>query len=74
MERAKSQELKTARKAAIFHVYTTAGDQIQKCPFCLPHIERIDSVVDRLAARQIESPIHYDLSEYATRLDRTYRY
>ncbi|MDF9745027.1 DEAD/DEAH box helicase [Natrinema salsiterrestre] len=57
----------------LLHVYTTEG-QLRKLPSGLPHIERIDSIVDRLAARQIDSPIHYDLRKRATRLDLAYRY
>ncbi|MFC7251079.1 helicase-related protein [Halomicroarcula sp. GCM10025324] len=57
----------------LLHVYTTEG-QLRKLPSGLPHIERIDSIVDRLAARQIDSPIHHDLRERATRLDLAYRY
>ena len=57
----------------LLHVYTTEG-QLRKLPSGLPHIERIDSIVDRLAAKQIDSPIHYDLRERATRLDLAYRY
>jgi len=57
----------------LLHVYTTEGE-LRKLPSGLPHIERIDSIVDRLAARQIDSPIHHDLRERATRLDLAYRY
>jgi len=57
----------------LLHVYTTEG-QLRKLPSDLPHIERIDSIVDRLAARRIDSPVHYDLRERATRLDLAYRY
>ena len=52
----------------ILHVYTTEG-QIRKLPSGLPHIERTDSIIDRLAAGQIDPPIHYDLRERATRLN-----
>jgi len=57
----------------LLHVYTTEGE-LRKLPSGLPHIERIDSIIDRLAARQIDSPIHHDLRERATRLDLAYRY
>jgi len=57
----------------LLHVYTTEGE-LRKLPSGLPHIERIDSIVDRLAARQVDSPIHHDLRERATRLDLAYRY
>jgi len=57
----------------LLHVYTTEGE-LRKLPSGLPHIERIDSIVDRLAAQQIDSPIHHDLLERATRLDLAYRY
>ncbi|QRV16315.1 DEAD/DEAH box helicase family protein [Haloterrigena salifodinae] len=57
----------------LLHVYTTEG-QLRKLPSGLPHIERIDSIVDRLTARQTDSPIHHDLRKRATRLDLAYRY
>jgi len=57
----------------LLHVYTTDG-QLKKLPSGLPHIERIDSIVDRLAAGQVDSPAHYDLRERATRLDLAYKY
>ncbi|ELY78236.1 helicase domain protein [Natrinema pallidum DSM 3751] len=57
----------------LLHVYTTEG-QSRKLLSGLPHIERIDSVVDRLEAGQIDPPLHYDLRERATRLDLAYRY
>ena len=57
----------------LLHVYTTDG-QLNKLPSGLPHIERIDSIVDRLAADQVDSPTHYDLRERATRLDLAYKY
>lgn len=57
----------------LLHIYTTEG-KLRKLPSGLPHIERIDSIIDRLAARQIDSPIHHDLRERATRLDLAYRY
>lgn len=57
----------------LLHVYTTGGE-LRKLPSGLPHIEQIDSIVDRLVARQIDSPIHHDLRERATRLDLAYRY
>jgi len=57
----------------LLHVYTTEG-QLRKLPSGLPHIKRIDSIVDRLAAKQIDSPLHHDLRERATRLDLAYRY
>lgn len=49
----------------LLHVYTTE-EQLSKLPSSLPHIERIDSIVDRLTAQQIDSPIHHDLRERAT--------
>jgi len=52
----------------LLHVYTTEGE-LRKLPEWLAHIERIDSIIDRLAARRIDSPIHHDLRERATRLD-----
>ncbi|SIS18350.1 DEAD/DEAH box helicase [Natronorubrum thiooxidans] len=57
----------------LLHVYTAEG-QLRKLPSGLPHIEKIDSIVDRLAAKQINDPIQYDLRERATRLDLAYRY
>ena len=57
----------------LFHVYTTEG-RLRKLPSGLPHIEKIDSIVDRLAAKQIDAPLHHDLRERATRLDLAYRY
>ncbi|MFC7073035.1 helicase-related protein [Halovenus rubra] len=57
----------------LLHVYTTEGE-LRKLPSGLPHIERSDSIADRLAARQIDSPIHHDLRERTTRLDLAYRY
>lgn len=57
----------------LLHVYTKEG-QLRKLPSGLPHIERLDSIIDRLTARKIDSPIHYDRRERATRLDLAYRY
>ena len=57
----------------LLHVYTTEGE-LQKLPSGLPHIEKVDSIVDRLAAKQIDDPLHHDLRERATRLDLAYRY
>ncbi len=57
----------------LLHVYTTEG-QLRKLPNGLPHIERIDSILDRLTAQQIDSPVHHDLRKRATRLDLAYRY
>ncbi|WP_435317641.1 helicase-related protein [Haloarchaeobius sp. TZWSO28] len=57
----------------LLHVYTKEG-QLRKLPSGLPHIEKIDSIVDRLVAKQIDEPLHYDLRERATRLDLAYRY
>ncbi|WP_435348165.1 helicase-related protein [Haloarchaeobius sp. HRN-SO-5] len=57
----------------LLHVYTSEG-QLRKLPSGLPHVERLDSLVDRLAAGQVGSPLHYDLRERATRLDLAYRY
>ncbi|WP_136602645.1 DEAD/DEAH box helicase [Salinigranum halophilum] len=59
--------------AYLLHVYTTEG-QLRKLPSSLPHIKRIDSIVDRLKGKQIDSPTYYDLRERATRLDLAYRY
>lgn len=36
----------------LLHVYTTDG-QLRKLPSGLPHIEKVDSIVDRLEAQQI---------------------
>jgi SNF2 family DNA or RNA helicase len=57
----------------LLHVYTTEG-QLRKLPSGLPHIEKVDSIVDCLAAKQVDSPLHHDLRERATRLDLAYRY
>ncbi|RAW44344.1 helicase [Halorubrum sp. 48-1-W] len=57
----------------LLHVYTMEG-QLRKLPSGLPHIEKIDSTVDRLAAKRVDDPVHYDLRERATRLDLAYRY
>ena len=57
----------------LLHVYTSDG-KLQKLPSGLPHIEKIDSIVDRLTAKQINAPLHHDLRERATRLDLAYRY
>ncbi|MFB1064177.1 DEAD/DEAH box helicase [Natrinema sp. H-ect4] len=57
----------------LLHIYTSEG-QLRKLPSGLPHIEKIDSIIDRLAAKQINDPIQYDLRERATRLDLAYRY
>lgn len=57
----------------LLHVYTTEG-QLKKLPDGLPHVERIDSIVDCLAASQVDSPTHYDLRERATCLDLAYKY
>jgi len=57
----------------LLHVYTTEGD-LRKVPSGLPHIEKLDSIVDRLTAKQIDDPLHHDLRERATRLDLAYRY
>jgi hypothetical protein len=42
----------------LLHVYTTEG-QLRKFSSGLPHIEKINSVVDRLAAKQSDEPMHY---------------
>ena len=57
----------------LLHVYTTEG-RLRKLPSGLPHIEKMDSIVDRLAAKRVDEPIHHDLRERATRLDLAYRY
>ncbi|OUJ18305.1 Superfamily II DNA/RNA helicase SNF2 family [Methanonatronarchaeum thermophilum] len=57
----------------LLHVYTDEG-QLRKLPSGLPHIEKMDSVVDRLKACEVDSPVHCDLRERATRLDLAYRY
>jgi SNF2 family DNA or RNA helicase len=57
----------------LLHVYTTEG-QLRKLPSGLPHIEKIDSIVDRLAAKRVDDPVHHDLRERATRLNLAYRY
>ena len=57
----------------LLHVYTTEGE-LRRLPSGLPHIEKLDSVVDRLAAGQIDDPLHHDLRERATRLDLAYKY
>ena len=57
----------------LFHVYTSEG-QLRKLPSGLPHIEKLDSLVDRLAAGQSDAPLHYDLRERAIRLDLAYKY
>ena len=57
----------------LLHVYTSEG-KLQKLPSGLPHIEKVDSIVDRLTAKQIDDPVHHDLRERATRLDLAYRY
>lgn len=57
----------------LLHVYTSER-QLHKLPSGLPHIEKLDSLVDRLAAGQSDAPIHYDLRERAIRLDLAYKY
>ena len=57
----------------LLHVYTTEGE-LQKLPSGLPHIEKIDSIVDRLTAKQVDDPVHHNLRERATQLDLAYRY
>jgi len=57
----------------LLHVYTSEG-QLRKLPSGLPHIEKLDSLVDRLAAGQSDAPLHYDLRERAIRLDLVYKY
>ena len=57
----------------LLHVYTSEG-QLRKLPSGLPHIEKLDSLVDRLAASQSDTPLHYDLRERAIRLDLAYKY
>ncbi len=57
----------------LLHVYTTEG-QLRKLPSGLSHVEKIDSIVDQLGAKQVDDPIHHDLRERATRLDLAYRY
>ncbi|MDL0135827.1 helicase-related protein [Halobacterium salinarum] len=57
----------------LLHVYTSEG-QLRKLPSGLPHIEKLDSLVERLAAGQSDAPLHYDLRERAIRLDLAYKY
>lgn len=38
----------------LLHVYTSEGE-LQKLPSGLPHIEKVDSIVDRLTAKQIDT-------------------
>ena len=57
----------------LLHVYTSEG-QLRKLPSGLPHIEKLDSLVDRLAAGQSDVPLHYDLRDRAIRLDLAYKY
>lgn len=57
----------------LLHVYTTEG-QLRKLSSRLPHIEKIDSSVDRLPAKQIDAHLHHDLRERTTRPDLAYRY
>ena len=57
----------------LLHVYTSEG-QLRKLPSGLPHIEKLDSLVDRLTAGQSDAPLHYDLRERAIRLDLAYKY
>ena len=57
----------------LLHIYTNDGE-LQKLPSGLPHIEKIDSIVDRLSTKQVDDPLHHDLRERATRLDLAYRY
>ncbi len=57
----------------LLHVYTTEGE-LQKLPSGLPHIEKIDSIVDRLTAKQVDDPVHHNLRERVTQLDLAYRY
>ena len=57
----------------LLYVYTSQG-KLQKLPSGLPHIEKVDSIVDRLTAKQVDNPVHHDLRERATRLDLAYRY
>ena len=57
----------------LLHVCTDEG-QLRKLPSSLPHIEKLDTIVDRLAAAHIDQPLHHDLRKRATRLDLAYRY
>jgi SNF2 family DNA or RNA helicase len=57
----------------LLHVYTSEG-QLRKLPSGLPHIEKLDSLVDRLAASQSDAPLHYELRERAIQLDLAYKY
>jgi SNF2 family DNA or RNA helicase len=57
----------------LLHVYTTEGER-RPFPSTLPHLEKVDSIVDRLTTRQIDDPLYNDLRERATRLDLAYRY
>jgi len=40
----------------------------------LPYVEKVDSIVDRLTAKQIDGPVHHDLCERPAQLDLAYRY
>ncbi len=57
----------------LLHVYTADG-QLRKFPSGLPHLEKLDSIIDRLSSKQVDNPLHHDLRERATRLDLAYRY
>ena len=57
----------------LLHVYTTEG-QLRKLPSGLPHIEKIESIINRLRAQQVDEPLHHNIRERATRLDLAYRY
>ncbi|WP_254832856.1 hypothetical protein [Haloglomus salinum] len=55
------------------HAYTSAG-QLRKLPSGLARTEKLDSLVDHLAARQSDAPLQYDLRERVIRLDLAYKY
>jgi hypothetical protein len=57
----------------LLQVYTTEGE-LRKLPSGLPHIERVDSVVDRPSAGQVDHPLHYELRDRAVGLDLAYTY
>lgn len=57
----------------LLHVYTAEG-QLRKLPSGLPHIERIDSIIDRISAPQVDEPLHFELRNRAVQLDLAYKY
>jgi len=50
----------------LLHVYTTEG-QLRKLPSSLPHTEKVDSIVDRLAAQDFDPLLHYGLRQRSER-------